>query len=114
MEVSRKVSDFEMAVYDATRLIPKGNVTSYGDVASKIGRGNARAVGTALSKNPFAPEVPCHRVVRSDGSLGGFNGYTEGDEMTRKERMLREEGVVFISPGKVASSSFVRIFNPPN
>ena len=77
-------------------------MTTYGNVAKRIGRGTARSVGTALSKNPFAPEVPCHRVVRADGSLGGFNGHTEGPEMDRKRSMLLEERVVFRADGRVA------------
>ncbi|MGC4015214.1 MAG: MGMT family protein [Luteolibacter sp.] len=89
----REPTAFEMAVYEVVRLIPKGKVSTYGAVARSAGRGGARAVGSALARNPFAPEVPCHRVVRSDGALGGFSGQTEGPEMDRKTRMLRAEGV---------------------
>lgn len=89
----REPTAFEMAVYEVVRLIPKGKVSTYGAVARSAGRGGARAVGSALARNPFAPEVPCHRVVRSNGALGGFSGETEGPEMDRKTRMLRAEGV---------------------
>ena len=94
-----------MEVYERTRGVPRGRVTTYGRLAAALGRGTARSVGTALSKNPFAPEVPCHRVVRADGSLGGFNGYTSGPELERKRRMLREEGVPFDENGRVSGAA---------
>jgi O-6-methylguanine DNA methyltransferase len=93
MKPDRKPTDFEMSVYEVVGRIPRGRVSTYGEVARRAGRGTARSVGSALARNPFAPEVPCHRVVRGDGSLGGFNGATEGEELERKTRMLREEGV---------------------
>lgn len=102
MCLNRKPTIFEMLVYDFVRGIPKGKVTTYGSVTKGIGRGTARSVGTALSRNPFAPEVPCHRVVRADGSLGGFNGHTQGPEMDRKRSMLIEEKVAFREDGRVA------------
>lgn len=97
----REPSDFEMAVYNAVRLIPKGKVATYGTICRRIKRGTARAVGSALAKNPFAPEVPCHRVVRADGSLGGFHGETSGLRVEEKEALLRGEDVPFATPGKV-------------
>lgn len=107
MNESRKPTEFENAVYDAVRLIPAGKVASYGRIAAQISRGTARAVGTALAKNPFAPEVPCHRVVRSDGALGGFYGATQGPRLMEKSDMLRREGVPFDVTGKVDPSAFV-------
>lgn len=108
MKPGRKPTEFEMSVYEATRRIPGGMVSTYGALAARVGRGNARAVGTALSKNPFAPEVPCHRVVRADGSLGGFNGQTEGPEMLRKRGMLEAEGVRFLPDGRVEPKLLLR------
>ena len=68
-------SPFQQAVYRAVCRIPRGQTRSYQWVARAIGRPRAaRAVGNALNRNPFAPRVPCHRVIRSDGSLGGFAG----------------------------------------
>lgn len=65
---------FQRAVWMACMTIPKGQTRSYTWVAERIGRPKAvRAVGTALGKNPFAPLVPCHRVIRSDGTPGGFS-----------------------------------------
>ena len=70
----RKYPDFYQKVWLECAKIPKGETRTYGFLAKKIGRpGAARAVGSALAKNPFAPEIPCHRVVRSDGGLGGYS-----------------------------------------
>ena len=67
------MKSFREKVYAAARKIPRGKVATYGAVALAIGAPRAaRAVGNALNKNPFAPKVPCHRVVRADGSLGGY------------------------------------------
>jgi methylated-DNA-[protein]-cysteine S-methyltransferase len=83
----RKPTEFEKKVYRATMEIPLGETRSYRWVAERIGHPKAvRAVGSALNRNPFAPFVPCHRVVRSDGSIGGF---AEGTE--RKRQLLDEE-----------------------
>ena len=66
---------FQKQVWEATRLIPYGETRSYGWVARQIGKPlAARAVGQALGKNPFLIIVPCHRVIGSDGGLGGFSG----------------------------------------
>jgi len=84
------LTDFERAVYRATLAIPKGETRTYAQIAAAIGRPRAvRAVGNALNRNPFAPDVPCHRVVRSDGSVGGFASGT-----AKKKRLLRGEGAL--------------------
>ena len=78
---------FQQAVYRVTSQIPKGRTRSYQWVAARVGRpAAARAVGNALGRNPFAPTVPCHRVIRSDGSLGGYSG-----GLARKRALLRRE-----------------------
>ncbi|MBT3355823.1 MGMT family protein [bacterium] len=83
------ISDFEKRVYLALLKVPKGQVVTYGALAKLAGfPGAARAVGSAMNKNPFAPSVACHRVVRSDGSVGEFAYGTK-----RKIAMLRKEGV---------------------
>lgn len=105
MRATRKPTDFEMAVYDAVRGVPPGKVTTYGRVAARLGRGTARAVGSALARNPFAPAVPCHRVVRVDGSPGGFNGETRGPQLECKRKLLQSEGVPFTADGRVAQSA---------
>lgn len=85
----KEITSFEKKVYACVRIIPKGKVASYAWVAQKIGRpGSARAVGNALNKNPFAPQVPCHRVVCGDGRLGGF-----ASGVQEKEFLLKKEGV---------------------
>ena len=81
------VSPFQRAVSEATRDIPRGQTCSYGELAARVGRpGGARAVGQAMAHNPWPIVVPCHRVVASDGGLGGYGG---GLDM--KERLLRLE-----------------------
>ncbi len=106
---TRKPTEFELAVYDVVRLIPKGKVMTYGSIAKQIARGTARSVGTALAKNPFAPEVPCHRVVRSDGSLGGFYGETCGPRIDQKVSMLQREKVPFLPSGKIDPKAFCEV-----
>jgi len=93
----KKVTPFQQRVYDACSRIPKGKVTTYAELAREIGCGSPRAVGQALRHNPFAPDVPCHRVVKSDLNLGGFSGHTQGPEVERKRNLLLEEGVPFQS-----------------
>jgi methylated-DNA-[protein]-cysteine S-methyltransferase len=84
-----KKNSFGDRVRDAVRQIPKGETRSYGEVAKAIGySGAARAVGTVM-KNNYDPTVPCHRVIRSDGKIGGYN--RGGLEV--KKRLLRAEGV---------------------
>jgi O-6-methylguanine DNA methyltransferase len=70
----KKYSSFSVKVWKECFKIPAGKTLTYGGLAEKVGHPKAaRAVGTALSKNPFAPIIPCHRVVRSDGKLGGYS-----------------------------------------
>lgn len=85
-----KITKFQEAVYRVVQDIPKGTTMTYAQVAVAIGNPKAvRAVGNALNKNPFAPQVPCHRVIRSDGSIGGF---ASGVEV--KRALLRKEGAL--------------------
>jgi len=94
--VEIRLTPFRQKVYDLVATIPEGKVSTYGLVAQKIGCGCARAVGQALRVNPFAPVVPCHRVVSSDMTLGGFDGETEGENIRRKKELLVAEGVRFV------------------
>jgi len=73
--------------------IPRGKVTTYKIIAERMGSKAYRAVGNACRRNPYAPKVPCHRVVNSNGRVGGFGGETSGDRIERKIRMLKEEGI---------------------
>ncbi|MGD2107942.1 MAG: methylated-DNA--[protein]-cysteine S-methyltransferase [Phycisphaerae bacterium] len=90
LELSEQ-TPFRQAVLDACRRIPYGKTATYADLARAAGRpGAARAVGSTMANNPLPLVVPCHRVVRADGSLGGFsspNGVKE------KRRLLALEGV---------------------
>ena len=91
-----RVTPFARVVYAYCRLIPRGAVVSYAALAAAVGAPLAyRAVGVALSRNPFAPHVPCHRVVASGGGIGGFMGQkqAESEELRQKVRLLKAEGV---------------------
>ena len=82
-------SEFRQKVYEVVKAIPRGQTMSYGEVTAFAGKpGDARAVGNVLNKN-HDPNVPCHRVIKSDGSLGGYNGGA-----AKKEKLLREEGAI--------------------
>ena len=82
-------TDFSKKVYDVVRKIPQGKTLTYKEVAQLAGRSAAfRAVGNILNKNDD-PEIPCHRVVRSDGKPGGYNRGSE-----QKIRRLRDEGAI--------------------
>ena len=66
---------FQLKVWAYLKKIPRGTVVTYSAVAKGVGKPLAvRAVANAIGKNPYAPKIPCHRVIRSDGSLGGYSG----------------------------------------
>ena len=80
---------FQEAVWSELRKIPLGETRSYADIAAAVGQpGAVRAVGTANGSNPVSVIVPCHRVIRSDGSLGGYGG-----GLDNKKKLLEAEGV---------------------
>ena len=82
---------FQLKVWAYLKKIPRGKVKTYSQVAKSIGKPLAvRAVANAIGKNPYAPKIPCHRVIRSDGSLGGYSG--KGGVKT-KRLLLRKEGI---------------------
>lgn len=82
-----RITLFQQKVCNFVKTIPKGKTVTYKEVAVAIGHPKAyRAVGNALNKNPFAPTVPCHRVIRSDGQIGGFASGTQ-----KKVKLLRAE-----------------------
>jgi methylated-DNA-[protein]-cysteine S-methyltransferase len=82
-------TDFQIKVWKELQKIPKGETRTYKEVAESIGMPNAaRAVANACGKNPFPITIPCHRVVRSDGSLGGYSGI---GGVAKKRKLLDEE-----------------------
>ena len=102
-----RVTPFQRRVYDVVSAIPPGRVATYGGVARGIGSRCCRAVGQALRRNPFAPRVPCHRVIAGDLTLGGFNGCRGGTELVRKRRLLAAEGVRFDAAGRLCDPARV-------
>ena len=85
------IKPFQRKVYLELLDVPAGETITYGELTRRIGCGSAQAVGQALKRNPFAPYVPCHRVVAADGSLGGYMGKRDGELLERKRRLLDEE-----------------------
>ncbi|EPQ59824.1 DNA binding methylated-DNA-cysteine S-methyltransferase, partial [Gloeophyllum trabeum ATCC 11539] len=113
----KKVTSHQWAVYDYILQIPEGKVTTYKQICLAIGQGSPRTVGSALRNNPFAPYVPCHRVIASSLFIGGFFGEwgtirrinqpagrpvvldKSEFQCERKLELLRKEGVCFTSDG---------------
>jgi methylated-DNA-[protein]-cysteine S-methyltransferase len=97
--------NFNEKCYRILKKVPKGKVTTYKEISKAIGSPKAaRAVGNAMNKNPYAPGVPCHRVVCSDGKVGGF-----ASGSVKKIEMLKKEGIE-IADGKVDLSKFLHKF----
>ena len=87
-----KGTKFQIKVWKFLKTIKKGETITYSEVAKAINKPKAvRAVANAIGKNPYAPKIPCHRVIRSDGSLGGYSG--PGGIKTKK-KLLKLEGVL--------------------
>tara|TARA_E500000331_G_C17114416_1_gene651087 strand:+ start:557 stop:832 length:276 start_codon:yes stop_codon:yes gene_type:complete len=85
-----KGTSFQIKVWKYLKNIPKGKVKTYKEVAIGIKRPkSARAVANACAKNPYAPKIPCHRVIRSDGRLGG---YSASGGIKTKKKLLKKEG----------------------
>ena len=85
---------FQRGVWEALEAIPLGESRTYGEIARKL-RTAPRAIGGACGANPIAVVIPCHRVVGSQGSLGGFMGVTDGDPIAIKRWLLQHEGYRF-------------------
>ncbi len=84
-------TEFQKKVWEALKTIPQGSVITYKELAIMIGKPKAiRAVANAVGKNPYAPQVPCHRVIRSDGKIGGYSGV---GGVQKKLELLKNEGV---------------------
>ncbi len=89
------MTTFSEQVYQVCKRIPKGRVSTYREIGNALGGYGQvyRAVGVALKNNPYAPSVPCHRVVCSDGRIGGYKGKKSGRMVAQKIALLRKEGV---------------------
>jgi len=110
----KAVTDFQFAVYDFIRGVPVGKVTTYKDICAGLGQGSPRSVGAALRRNPFAPYIPCHRVIASTHFVGGFcgewgNKSGGGVQVDRKVELLKREGVRFTSSGYLSQKTSVWI-----
>lgn len=124
---NRKISKFQFDVYSALLEVPSGKVTTYKEIAKRIHCNSSQvsifcsifevisnfillqAIGQALKKNTFAPDVPCHRVVRSDLSLGGFSGSTDNETVGKKVKLLESEGIIFENTSRTSESSDYKI-----
>ena len=97
------MTEFQILCYETLKnSVPAGSVITYGNLAMLMGHPNAyRAVGSAMNKNPYAPEVPCHRVVKSNGELGE---YAFGSAL--KQKRLQEEGIKIVNNKVVNFKNF--------
>ena len=95
---------FNKSCYKILRKVPKGKVTTYKEIARSLRSKAYRAVGNAMNKNPYSPEVPCHRVIKSNGEVGGFASGTR-----KKISMLKKEGVK-IEKGKIDLKKYLYKF----
>jgi len=94
----RQMSEFQDRVLKLVAMVPKGKVTTYKELARAMGRPRScRAVANALARNPFSVKIPCHRVVRSNGEVGGYRLGVQ-----RKIKLLVQEGIK-IENGKISS-----------
>ena len=86
-------SEFQILVWKEIAKIPYGQTRTYKQLAIAIGKPNSsRAVANACGKNPYSPDIPCHRVIRSDGHIGGYSG---SGGKKRKKQLLEQEGLIF-------------------
>ncbi|MCH8986628.1 MGMT family protein [Patescibacteria group bacterium] len=103
----KRITSFQEKVFAAVKKIPKGEVRSYKEVAAFINRPeSARAVGNALNKNRDA-QIPCHRVIRADGDIGGYGG-GYGGGIKKKKELLQKEGVVIQGNRVIRSLPFAK------
>lgn len=96
-------------VYALCKQIPKGKVTTYKVLAEALNTKAYQAIGQALKKNPFAPNVPCHRVVSSTGHLHGFKGKRKGKAIEEKKLLLEKEGIQ-IEKNKINLKKYLHTF----
>ena len=86
-------TEFQKKVWREISKIPKGKTKTYKEIAILVGSPKSyRAVANACGKNPYSPDIPCHRVIRSDGHIGGYSG---SGGKKRKKQLLEQEGLIF-------------------
>ena len=105
------MSEWAERIYKLLEAVPPGRVVTYKALAAAAGCASARAAGQAMRRNPRAPAVPCHRVIRSDLRPGGYQGDTDGPGACRKLAMLRAEGVLF-RKGRLADPERLFLYKP--
>ena len=98
-------NSFNEKCYSVILKVPKGKVTTYKEIARKLNSKAYRAVGNAMNKNPYAPRVPCHRVVKSNGEIGGF-----ASGVKKKIEILKKEGIE-IKNNKIDLKKYLFKFN---
>ncbi|KAG8964823.1 hypothetical protein FRC00_001021 [Tulasnella sp. 408] len=108
----KTITQHQWDVYDFILTIPKGKVVTYKDITVALRSGSPRSVGAALRNNPFAPYIPCHRVIASNLFVGGFCGEwgpqsKSGTQYHRKLDILKEEGVKFDAKGKLLNTKYL-------
>lgn len=89
------MSQLASRIYALLKKIPAGKVTTYKDIGRILNTQGYQAIGQILKRNPSAPLVPCHRVVKSDGTIGGYCGKKTGEKIRLKKRLLEKEGIKF-------------------
>ena len=94
------MSDFNQKVYEVVKNIPKGKVMTYKQIAEKLNSRAYQAIGQALKNNPDPKNIPCHRVIKSNGEIGGYFGHINDDLSKKKEELLENEGARIVN-GKV-------------
>ncbi len=94
------MSNFYRKVYEVVKNIPKGKVMTYKQIGEKLNSKAYQAIGQALRNNPDPKSIPCHRVIKSNGEIGGYFGHIDDNLSKKKEELLQNEGVK-ITNGKV-------------
>jgi len=92
--------NFRQRVYEIVKNIPKGKVMTYKQIGEKLNSKAYQAIGQALKNNPDSKNIPCHRVIKSNGEIGGYFGHIDDDLSKNKEKLLTSEGVKIVN-GKV-------------
>lgn len=108
----KTLSPFALRVYRVVARIPPGSVATYKNIALLINCKSPRAVASVLAKNPFTPEIPCHRVVSSHLNLTGYKGSSAPNCLAQKRKLLESEGVEFDTQGRVLPNHLWKITIP--